>query len=76
MMGISLVAMTVFLYPVFGIDSEELASGMLLFRGALEGTWMRLTSLIRSFFTGQTESLHQEERIRWLTKKAWTHPTD
>jgi hypothetical protein len=38
MMGISLVAMTVFLYPVFRKDSEELALGMLLFRGALEGT--------------------------------------
>ena len=205
MMGISLVAMTVFLYPVFRKDSEELALGMLLFRGALEGTWyfvttlgmltlvalgneyvatgadsaalqsmgnvlyqfqdlvgpvgavvfligatclyisfyrtrliprwltiwgligvvpytayallhffhldtgygfylqmvlapqeivmglwlvikgstrvqsrnwMRLTSLICSFFTGQTESSHEEERIRWLTKKAWTHPTD
>lgn len=39
MMGISLVAMTVFLYPIFKKDSEELATGMLLFRGALEGTW-------------------------------------
>ena len=38
MMGISLVAMTVFLYPLFRKDSEELAGGMLLFRGALEGT--------------------------------------
>jgi len=38
MMGISLVAMTVFLYPIFRKDSQELASGMLLFRGALEGT--------------------------------------
>ncbi len=39
MMGISLVAMTIFLYPIFKKDSEELAAGMLLFRGALEGTW-------------------------------------
>jgi hypothetical protein len=38
MMGISLVAMTVFLYPIFRKDSQELALGMLLFRGALEGT--------------------------------------
>jgi hypothetical protein len=38
MMGISLVAMTVFLYPIFRKDSEELAMGMVLFRGALEGT--------------------------------------
>lgn len=38
MMGISLVAMTIFLYPIFRKDSEELALGMLLFRGALEGT--------------------------------------
>ena len=37
MMGISLVAMTVFLYPVFRKDSKELAMGMVLFRGALEG---------------------------------------
>jgi Domain of unknown function (DUF4386) len=38
MMGISLVAMTAFLYPLFRKDSEELAMGMVLFRGALEGT--------------------------------------
>ena len=38
MMAISLVAMTVFLYPIFRKDSEELALGMVLFRGALEGT--------------------------------------
>jgi hypothetical protein len=37
MMAISLVAMTVFLYPIFRKDSEELAMGMVLFRGALEG---------------------------------------
>ena len=39
MMGISLVAMTIFLYPIFSKDSEELAVGMLLFRGALEGSY-------------------------------------
>jgi hypothetical protein len=38
MMAISLVTMTVFLYPIFRKDSEELALGMVLFRGALEGT--------------------------------------
>ena len=45
MMGVSLVAMTVFLYPIFRKDSEELALGMLLFRGALEGTWYLATTL-------------------------------
>ena len=39
MMGISLMAMTIFLYPIFRKDSEELAVGMLLFRGALEGSY-------------------------------------
>ena len=45
MMGISLAAMTIFLYPIFKKDSEELAAGMLLFRGALEGTWYILVTL-------------------------------
>lgn len=45
MMGISLVAMTVFLYPIFRKDSEELALGMVLFRGALEGTWYFVTTI-------------------------------
>lgn len=45
MMGISLVAMTVFLYPIFRKDSEELAMGMVLFRGALEGTCYFVTTL-------------------------------
>ena len=45
MMGISLVAMTVFLYPIFRKDSEELAMGMVLFRGALEGTWYFVSTL-------------------------------
>lgn len=45
MMGISLVAMTIFLYPIFRKDSEELALGMLLFRGALEGTWYFIATL-------------------------------
>ena len=45
MMGISLVAMTVFLYPIFRKDSEELAMGMVLFRGALEGTFYFISTL-------------------------------
>ena len=45
MMAISLVAMTVFLYPLFRKDSEELAMGMVLFRGALEGTFYFVTAL-------------------------------
>ena len=45
MMGISLVAMTVFLYPIFRKDSEELAGGLLLFRGALEGTGNMFSTL-------------------------------
>jgi len=45
LMGISLVAMTVFLYPIFKKDIEELALGMLLFRGALEGAWYFMTTL-------------------------------
>jgi hypothetical protein len=46
MMGISLTAMTVFLYPLFRKDSEELAMGMVLFRGALEGTFYLLSILV------------------------------
>ena len=45
LMGISLVAMTVFLYPIFRKDSEELAMGMLLFRGALEGTYYFVSTI-------------------------------
>lgn len=45
LMGISLTSMTVFLFPLFRKDSEELATGMLLFRGALEGAWYMLASL-------------------------------
>jgi hypothetical protein len=45
MMGISLMTMTIFLYPIFRKDSEELATGMVLFRGALEGTFYFLSTL-------------------------------
>ena len=45
LMGISLTAMTVFLYPIFRKDSEELAAGMLLFRGALEGTYYFISTM-------------------------------
>ena len=45
MMGISLVAMTVFLYPVLRKASKELAMGMVLFRGALEGIFYFMTTL-------------------------------
>lgn len=45
MMGISLVAMTVFLYPVFRKDSEGLAMGLVLFRGALEGAGYLISTL-------------------------------
>jgi hypothetical protein len=37
-MGLSLAAMPLFLYPLFRKDSEPLAMGMVVFRGALEGT--------------------------------------
>lgn len=45
LMGISLAAMTIFLYPVFKKDSEELAMGMVLFRGVFEGVWYLITTL-------------------------------
>jgi hypothetical protein len=45
MMGISLVAMTVFLYPVIRKDSEGLAMGLVLFRGALEGAGYLISTL-------------------------------
>lgn len=49
MMGISLVGMTVFLYPVIRKVSKELAIGVILFRGALEGIFYFLSTL--SFLT-------------------------
>lgn len=45
LMGISLVMMTIFLYPILRKDSEELALGILLFRGALEGAWYFISTL-------------------------------
>jgi len=45
MMGISLIAMTVFLYPVMREASKELAMGTVLFRGALEGVLYLVTTL-------------------------------
>ena len=44
-MGLSLAAMTLFLYPLFRKDSEPLAIGMVVFRGALEGTGYVLSAL-------------------------------
>jgi len=45
LMGISLVAMTIFLYPVLRKASKELAMGMVLFRGALEGIFYFLSTI-------------------------------
>lgn len=45
MMGLSLAAMTLFLYPVFRKDNEGLALGLVLFRGALEGTGYFVSAL-------------------------------
>ncbi len=57
LMGILLSAMTVFLYPLFRKDSEALAMGMVVFRGALEGAayiiaavlWVLLAALSKEF---------------------------
>lgn len=45
LMGISLTAMTFFLYPIFKKDSEELAMGMVIFRGAFEGVGYMIAAL-------------------------------
>ena len=45
LMGISLTAVTIFLYPIFRKDNEELAVGMVIFRGALEGSYYFVSTL-------------------------------
>jgi hypothetical protein len=45
LMAISLIGMTVFLYPVMRKASKEMAMGLVLFRGALEGVFYFLTAL-------------------------------
>jgi Domain of unknown function (DUF4386) len=45
MMGLSLTAMTLFLYPIIRKDSEGLALGLVIFRGALEGTGYFVSAL-------------------------------
>jgi hypothetical protein len=65
LMGILLPAMTVFLYPLFRKDSEELAMGMVVFRGALEGAtyiiaavlWVLLAALSKEFAGAGSASL-------------------
>lgn len=65
LMGILLAAMTVFLYPLFRKDSEELAMGMVLFRGALEGAvhilaavmWVLLAAFSKEFAGSDSTSL-------------------
>jgi hypothetical protein len=44
-MGFSLAAMPLFLYPLFRKDSEPLALGMLIFRGPLEGTMYMVAAI-------------------------------
>ena len=66
LMGVLLSAMTVFLYPLFRKDSKELAMGMVLFRGALEGTgniisvilWVLLAALSKEFAGTDSATLH------------------
>ena len=65
LMGILLAAMTVFLYPLFRKDSEALAIGMVVFRGALEGAgyiigallWVLLAALSKEFAGTDSASL-------------------
>jgi hypothetical protein len=56
-MGFSLAAMTLFLYPLFRKDSEPLAMGMVLFRGAFEGTWYILSAVIWVTLAGLIEQI-------------------
>ena len=56
-MGLSLAAMPVLLYPLFRRKNEALALGMVVFRGAIEGTgyllfvvsWLLLSAFSREF---------------------------
>lgn len=45
-MGVSLTLMTIFLFPLFRKDSETLAVGLVVFRGAIEGTLYAITSAV------------------------------
>lgn len=64
MMGLSLAAMPVFLYPLFKKKNEALALGMVLFRGPLEGsiyillavTWLLLGTFSKAFTAAQAEA--------------------
>ena len=66
LMGVLLSAMTIFLYPLFRKDSKELALGMVLFRGALEGAgnviaailWVLLAALSKEFAGTNSAVLH------------------
>ena len=66
LMGVLLSAMTIFLYPLFRKDSKELALGMVLFRGALEGAgyitaailWVLLAALSKEFTGTASATLH------------------
>lgn len=65
LMAVLLSAMTVFLYPLFRKDSEELAMGMVVFRGALEGAgyiitavlWVLLAALSKEFAGADSATL-------------------
>jgi len=65
LMAVLLAAMTVFLYPLFRKDSEELAMGMVVFRGALEGAgyiitavlWVLLAALSKEFAGADSATL-------------------
>ena len=62
-MGLSLAAMPLFLYPLFRKDSEPLALGMLIFRGPLEGAtyiatataWLALGALSKELAAAGTQ---------------------
>jgi hypothetical protein len=64
MMGFSLAAMPVFLYPLFKRKNEALALGMVVFRGPLEGStyilvavsWLLLGVFSKEFIAGGAEA--------------------